>query len=281
MGLVVTREVGLVPAPVGDFLAARVQRNVMASLLIHARAGRLREQRPVFGWSSEGEAIRWFAMRTPPWPLLTSELDLADVEQLLDAWLPEDPVLPGVSGEPVTARAIAESWSLRTGGSSRCQMREAVHLLGELIEPAEPPSGRLRPARIDDRELLVRWEHEFVIEARLPSGAASEVERTIERRLDYGGQFVWDDGGPVCTVGHAPQVAGTLRIGPVYTSPENRGRGYASAAVAGICRDALARGVRQCMLFTDLTNPTSNKIYAALGFERCGDWEELTFLPGA
>jgi hypothetical protein len=41
---------------------------------------------------------------------------------------------------------------------------------------------------------------------------------------------------------------------------------------------ALAAGARQCMLFTDLANPTSNQIYAAVGYRRCGDWEEYAFI---
>jgi RimJ/RimL family protein N-acetyltransferase len=278
MSIILTRDVDQVPALVEDFLAERVQYNVMASLLVHARAGRLMEHRPVFAWLADGDALRYFAMRTPPWPLLSSELEHGHVEPLLDRWLDEDPILPGVSGVPQTARAIAAAWSARTGGGSVCRMHEAIHVLREVIEPAQPPPGRLRLAQAEERELLIGWEREFVAEAGMPSAAASEVERTIDRRLSYGGQSVWDDGGPVSMVGTAPQIAGTLRIAPVYTPPPNRGRGYASAAVASVSRAALEAGARQCMLFTDLTNATSNKIYAAVGFERCGDWEEHAFL---
>jgi len=31
------------------------------------------------------------------------------------------------------------------------------------------------------------------------------------------------------------------------------------------------------MLFTDLANATSNKIYAEVGYRRIGDWEEHAF----
>jgi predicted GNAT family acetyltransferase len=33
------------------------------------------------------------------------------------------------------------------------------------------------------------------------------------------------------------------------------------------------------MLFTDLANPTSNSIYASIGFVRIGDWEQHRFQP--
>ena len=71
-----------------------------------------------------------------------------------------------------------------------------------------------------------------------------------------------------------------VRIRQVYTPLEERGRGYASAAVARGYHRVLAAGASRCMLFTDVTNPTSNKIYAALGFRRFADWIELDFEPG-
>jgi hypothetical protein len=46
---------------------------------------------------------------------------------------------------------------------------------------------------------------------------------------------------------------------------------------AATSRRALARGARTCILYTDLLNPTSNKIYAEVGYRRVADWEELAF----
>lgn len=56
------------------------------------------------------------------------------------------------------------------------------------------------------------------------------------------------------------------RIGPVYTPCGLRGRGYASAAVHEVARVLRDAGSQVC-LFTDQANPTSNRIYASLGFE--------------
>jgi hypothetical protein len=44
-------------------------------------------------------------------------------------------------------------------------------------------------------------------------------------------------------------------------------------------RDALRAGARSCMLFTDLANPTSNRIYADVGYRRFAEWEEHEFEP--
>ena len=70
---------------------------------------------------------------------------------------------------------------------------------------------------------------------------------------------------PVAMAGVFDAVAGVARIGPVYTPPDRRGRGYASALVAEVSDAVLTRGQR-CILYTDLENPTSNAIYRALGY---------------
>jgi predicted GNAT family acetyltransferase len=154
-------------------------------------------------------------------------------------------------------------------------MREAIHVLREVTDPLRPSPGRLRQATGAERDLLIGWEQAFAIEAGV--AVRSEAERIVSRRLAQGAQFVWDDEGPVATLVISPAIAGTVRIGPVYTPPERRRRGYASSAVAAASRRVLAGGARQCTLFTDLANPTSNQIYAAVGYRRCGEWEEYAF----
>jgi predicted GNAT family acetyltransferase len=170
---------------------------------------------------------------------------------------------------------VARAWQERTGGEVRVRMRQAMHLLSEVTDPSPWPAGGLRRAQDEDRALLVGWERAFVRDAGIIPQAGAEAERTVARRLDSRSQFIWQDGDPVSTLAVSPLIAGTVRIGPVFTPPEHRRRGYASAAVATACREALAGAAQRCMLYTDLANPTSNRIYAAVGFRRFADWEEL------
>ena len=74
--------------------------------------------------------------------------------------------------------------------------------------------------------------------------------------------------------GASPPSFGVARVGPVYTPPAQRGRGWASNAVAEISWRIQAQGVRVC-LFTDQANPTSNKIYTALGYQPVADMANL------
>ena len=64
------------------------------------------------------------------------------------------------------------------------------------------------------------------------------------------------------------------RVAPVYTPREHHGRGYAGAAVAQVSRMLRDRGGRVC-LFTDQANPTSNRIYQALGYRPVVDMANL------
>ncbi len=278
MRLQLTRDPEEFAARAQEFLAGRVERNVLATVLVHLRRGRWADRKPLFAYGlDEAGRVSAAALRTPPWPLLVTALDHPAAEQLMEMWLAADPHLNGVSAEAPTARAIAAAWQLRTAGVSRCARRDAMHALSDVVAPGRPARGALREASAGERALLVEWERAFVSEAG--AGMAAEAERSVDSRLENRAQFVWDDGGAVSTLVLSPQVAGTVRIGPVYTPPERRCRGYASSAVAAVCQRALAAGARRCALFTDLANPTSNKIYAAVGFRRLGDWEEHVFEP--
>jgi predicted GNAT family acetyltransferase len=72
-------------------------------------------------------------------------------------------------------------------------------------------------------------------------------------------------------------VAGMARVAPVYTPPEHRGRGYGAAATAAVSRAALDAGTEELLLYTDLANPTSNRLYARLGYKPVEDSVALLF----
>lgn len=255
-------------------LSASLECNVLATVLMNVLEGSRRDPPPIFAiGSTEPDEVSFAALRTPPWPLLTSPLEPGGAEPLVELWLDVDPDVAGVSGIPDTARSIAAAWARRTGGTSRRTFSEAMHVLEEVHDPPRPAPGVLRLPRPAERDLLVRWTEEFVGETGLVG--ASEAEQMVDARLRQQGLLLWDDGQPVSLVGVNPAVAGVVRIGPVYTPRPLRGRGYAGSAVAAVSRRALAGGAARCMLFTDLANPTSNKIYAEVGYRRCGDWEEI------
>ena len=62
----------------------------------------------------------------------------------------------------------------------------------------------------------------------------------------------------------------------MYTPPASRGQGYA-AAVTGVVTRSLVEAGATPMLHTDLANPTSNGVYARLGYEQVGELLRWSF----
>jgi predicted GNAT family acetyltransferase len=130
-----------------------------------------------------------------------------------------------------------------------------------------------------DRELVLAWMDAFVEEA-LPESSPEDAEGWLERKLasEDGGIVLWvDDGEPVSFAGCGGPTPNGIRVGPVYTPPELRRRGYASALTAELTKMLLERGRKFCFLFTDLANPTSNSIYRRIGYEPVSDADQWVF----
>ena len=229
----------------------------------------------------EGGRIVCAALRTEPHNVILSEPELdGAVEVLVDALLEERAEVPGVIGALPEADLFATRFLAATGASVSSRTDQAIHVLHR---PADVPvpSGSARPATPDDLELICAWSHAFWKEA-VPHDHydPEQARRRTAHRLaetDGGGYRVWVDGEPVCLVGSGGALADTPRVGPVYTPPEHRRKGYGTALTAYVSRELLADGVRYCLLYTDLANPTSNAIYAKIGYRRVCDSAMILF----
>ena len=103
----------------------------------------------------------------------------------------------------------------------------------------------------------------------------------VERRRSDpdGGWRLWEDDGRVVSLaGFGSRTPNGIRVGPVYTPPEFRGKGYASALVGRMTAELLDGRHRFCFLFTDLANPTSNGIYRRIGYQAVTDVDQYAFV---
>ena len=262
---------------VSEYLEARLERSLLAGVLVGALPATHENALFAAGLDDTSGEVVAVALRTPPFRMLaTGFADDRSAGALLDAWLDADPDLPGIGAEPVTADAVGRIWQQRMGGRIELETEMAMHTLTEVLQPSPKADGRLRRAEESERQLLLQWVHEFFAEVH--SHDAHAVPASVDRALRTKGAYLWEtEHGPAALVVHSPAVAGTRRIGPVYTPPELRGQGYATTATAELSQLLLDTGAARCMLLTDLANPTSNKIYASIGYVRFGDWLELRF----
>jgi hypothetical protein len=127
--------------------------------------------------------------------------------------------------------------------------------------------------------MLLEWFQDFVDEA-IPS-FEEDAERLVEGSLNRQSVYLWEDGVPVSFACGSKSLPSAARIGPVYTPPEYRRKGYATACVAALSQQLLERGCHSCFLFTDLANPTSNYIYKTIGYRPVCDWHDYSFISKA
>jgi GNAT superfamily N-acetyltransferase len=246
--------------------------------LILGIAGTLRDHPGVYPdfalWLVEEDgAVAGAALRTRPHNLVLAHGSDAAVELLARS---VDDDLPGVVGAipevDVFAAAYGKPATLRVG--------QGIYALDRVVPPA-PVSGRARAAIPRDRDFLLGWWRDFSVEA-LPEDEPDQTRlaRSLDHRFESpaAGIALWEDEGRIVSMcGFGSPTPSGIRIGPVYTPPDLRGRGYASALTAHVSAGQLAAGRRFCFLYTDLANPTSNKIYVAIGYERVADSVEYAF----
>lgn len=261
----------------GDFLIEReAEHNLILGLSGPLRTDpRLYGEDPYFASVSDGECVVGVTMRTPPHNLI---LSLIDDDGAL-ALIAEDArevfgSLPGVVGPKEPVAKFARIWPQ----PAEIGIQQRVYRASRAIVPAGV-AGSMRSYEDGDRDLMIGWMDAFVAEA-LPEAPPEDSEHWLERRLadPDSGIVLWVDGDqPVSFSGHGGLTPNGIRVGPVYTPPELRRRGYASALVAEQTQMLLDRGRKFCFLFTDLANPTSNSIYQRIGYRPVGDADQWRF----
>ncbi len=232
----------------------------------------------------DGDEVVGAALQTPPYNLILARPRASQaLAALAEAAAGEE--LPGVVGTEPEVHEFARLWSRAAGASPRTSMRQGVYAL-ESVEPLPAIAGSARVATDEDFELLLRWWTAFGDEVLHEGGPGRENnEQNVRHKLtsSTGGFFLWNDGpATVSLAGWGGPTPNGIRIGPVYTPPELRGRGYATALTAELSRQLLEGalfegGRRFCFLYTDLANPTSNAIYERIGYHRVADSAEIVF----
>lgn len=223
---------------------------------------------------SAGE-VRGCAFRTPPYKLGVTRMPLeaaaplaGDVAEVYDS-------LPAVLGPVDCARAVADAWAAARGVRAADGARQRIHALQRVRFPARAAPGGMRAAEEGDLGLVASWVRSFLEETGLhdPRDPAARAERMVA------GGFVvlWVDRVPVSMAAFPARTRNTVRIGYVYTPRERRRRGYASALVAHLSRHILDSGFGRCVLYTDLANPTSNRIYREIGYRPVQDVLDVNF----
>ncbi len=272
-----------------DFLAEagpHLEENEAANGLMLGVAFRLLDNPGAYGSPPFLAAVRreaetmLVALMTPPFPLqilLVHQDGASALPCLADGLRAQEWPVNGVMGNEALGRAFAEHWSSLTNVRHNVALHCRIHALHEVRPPAYSP-GAFRRAKDDELDLVVDWFASFHRDAvpHDPFDAESALEN-MRARVAAGHVFFWDDDAPVSVAQWVRDTPHSAAVGGVYTPHELRGRGYATSCVARLSQHILDSGKDFCTLFTDLANPTSNKIYRSIGYEPVCDHVSIRF----
>jgi predicted GNAT family acetyltransferase len=221
----------------------------------------------------DADGLALAALMTHGYPLLLAS-DRADVtaaSALLWDTLGAEHRLPKlVIGAVGQVEVAVEQLTRASGGIAQVAMRQRSYKLTSLDAPP-PTSGNLRVATSDDLDLVAQWVSRFEAEALANIGTRS-TKASAARRITAGEIHLWCDPDPRTMAASVRPTKRAIAVAGVYTPPEWRRRGYATACVAAVSERLLQRGFELCVLYTDLSNPTSNSIYTRIGYRPLRDF---------
>lgn len=160
------------------------------------------------------------------------------------------------------SRRLESEWitiSTRTSSSVLCQFGKRIYSHTELqMLLHEPIPTPVKPARLIQRgefDSLNQFYSEHRVEAWTPL--------MFEMGPFYG---VWRDGQLIAAAGIHFVTPFIAQIGNVFSHPRYRGRGYATAATAGVTNHLRRMGIQIISLFVVAENAPAVRIYQRQGF---------------
>jgi predicted GNAT family acetyltransferase len=236
---------------------------------------------PFFCVVNDSNGISAMSWRTPPHPVGLAwhagdpeKVISLLVETIHNRWAE----VPGVTGHREVTDPFADRWCSSFGASIKSTMAQRLYRLDSVNEVPSVP-GRMRLATPADKDLISRWKHAFVVEAGSPT-SQNIPQRDATPFIEKGTIYLWEySENPASMVMKGRPTEHGMSVTFVYTPPELRRNGYATACVASVCRDILKSGCDFCTLYADLSSPTSNSIYMKIGFKPVCDSVEYSFSP--
>ena len=181
-----------------------------------------------------------------------------------------DAQISRVIGPTAEAQAFSECWvegmpDMSARISMRLRLFEAKSVANLPLSP-----GKLRLARPEDHPLMAKWMADYSEEVGKP--VSFDIAKNWTEKLIQNQQLhVWDIKSPVSIACIDRPTKNGIAILGVYTPPAHRNQGYATSSVLVLTKKLLTDRYSFCCLYTDLSNPTANSIYAKIGYVPIGD----------
>ena len=227
----------------------------------------------------QGEVVG-AAVMTPPRRIILSKFVAHSKEaiaHLVRHLLETDASIPGVVGPASEAQAFSACWAEAVPSASPKETMRLRVFEAHAVADVPLAAGALRLASMDDQPLMARWMDAFSQEALGEPADLDKAEESAVRFIADRQLYIWDCNGPVSIAKTTRPMRNSISVTAVYTPPAQRNKGYATSCVASLTKKLLSEHYSFCSLFADQANPTSNSIYAKIGYVPLGDALEFDF----
>ncbi|KXY28682.1 GNAT family N-acetyltransferase [Bacillus sp. FSL K6-0067] len=231
-------------------------------------------QQPIFmGIAKQGEEITVVFLQTEDKKQIivaNAEISGVAIKMLAKELTKIYPDIPGLIGNKKVVQKLAEEIALLENKKTNVVMEQGVY---ELKEVKKKPSEDVffREVSSNELTLIEEWIYQFCKDVNLPT-TKEEVKQTAHALLTNHRLFGLEvDGKLVSVAAKTRPTKNNITVNFVYTPTEARKKGYASNCVAALSQRMLDEGYKTTTLYTDLANPTSNKIYQEIGYEQIAE----------
>ncbi|KFM99289.1 acetyltransferase domain protein [Bacillus clarus] len=231
-------------------------------------------QEPIFmGIAKQGEEIAVVFLQTvekKQMIVATSEIAEEDIVELAKKLTKVYPDIPGLIGNKKIVQKLAEEIAILENKRTTVVMEQGVYELKQVTKKWGR-DGIFRVVNNDELPLIEQWIYQFCEDVKLPT-TKEEAKQTAHTLITNHRLFGLEVGGKLVSVAAKTRpTTNNITVNFVYTPKEARKKGYASNCVAALSQRMLEEGYKTTTLYTDLANPTSNKIYQEIGYEQIGE----------
>ncbi|GMR64524.1 MULTISPECIES: GNAT family N-acetyltransferase [Bacillus] len=197
----------------------------------------------------------------------TSEMMGEDIVELAKKLAEVYPNVPGLIGNKKIVQRLAEEIAVLENKKTTVVMEQGIYELKQ-VKKKWDGDGVFREVSSDELTLIEQWIYQFCEDVKLPT-TKEEAKQTAHTLITNRRLFGLEvDGKLVSVAAKTRPTTNNITVNFVYTPKEARKKGYASNCVAALSQCMLDEGYKTTTLYTDLANPTSNKIYQEIGYEK-------------
>ncbi|BCC30623.1 GNAT family N-acetyltransferase [Bacillus cereus] len=231
-------------------------------------------QQPIFmGVAKQEEEVAVVFLQTEEKKQIivaTSEMVEEAIVELAKKLAEVYPNVPGLIGNKKVVQRLAEEIAVLENKKTTVAMEQGIYELKQ-VKKKWTEEGIFREINSDELPVIEKWIYQFCEDVNLPT-TKEEAEQTAHTLITNHRLFGLEiDGKLVSVAAKTRPTKNNITINFVYTPKEERKKGYASNCVAALSQRMLDEGYKTTTLYTDLANPTSNKIYQEIGYEQIAE----------